>query len=486
MTTTGTPSSTGTATTQPTTATPLFNVGGIATGLDTNAIINQLLAIDRAPETLIQQRSTVEQARGAALQSIRTSLQAVQDAAQAMRDPAVWANSQTVTSSNPTAVSAVLTSGAAAGGFQIGVQKLASADQVTQRSGLTTATADDILHIQVGSGTVADVTVTAGDTLSTIASAINSNNNSQVYASVINNQLVLSGQVTGGANTISVTSDGTLASDLGMTQSLTASDAQFTVNGQAQTSASNIVSTALAGVTMTLNGTTANDSTLVVSAPAPSTSKITNSLQSFVTAYNSAVNLIYGYVNQPKVGNPASDADREAGMLQGDPQLLSILSKLRESVSTTMSGGATGSNYLGSVGLSTGKAVGSGTISQASLEGQLTLDTDKLTSALASNFSGVKALFTNATGTYSSEGLSQRMDDIINPQAGSNGILASRVTSEQSLVSSYSQQIADIEQRVTMQEANLRAQFTAMETAVAQLQASSSSLSSSTTSTSGG
>jgi len=101
---------------------------------------------------------------------------------------------------------------------------------------------------------------------------------------------------------------------------------------------------------------------------------------------------------------------------------------------------------------------------------------------LASNFSGVKSLFSNPTGSFSSEGLSQRMDDLVNPQAGVAGTLAGRITSEASLIQSYSQQIADIEQRVTMHEASLRAQFTAMETAVAQLQSSSSSLSSSSSS----
>ncbi len=175
-------------------------------------------------------------------------------------------------------------------------------------------------------------TISAGDTLTTIASKINANQNSQVYASVINNKLVLSGQVTGAANTIAVTSDNTLASDLGMTQSLTANDAAYTINGQSMTSASNIVSNGLAGVTLTLNGTTASDSTLVVSAPSPSTSNITSAIQNFVSAYNSTVDLIYGYVNDPKVANPSTDAQREAGMLQGDPQLLSILSNLRESV----------------------------------------------------------------------------------------------------------------------------------------------------------
>jgi flagellar hook-associated protein 2 len=467
-------SNVGTATTS---ATPLFNVGGLATGLDTNTIITQLLAIDRQPETLIQNNQAIETARQQALQAIQTQLKSLQTAGAALRDPTVWGDTQSVTSNNTAAVTAVRTGGAAAGGFQIGISQLAQADQMTQQSSLTAASAADVLHVQVGTGTALNVSIAAGDTISTIASKINGSSNSQVYASVVNNQLVLSGKVTGAANTIAVTSDGSLASDLGMSETLTAKDAKFTLNGTDYTRASNIVSDAMAGVTLTLNGTTSSDATLVVSTPAPNSTNITNALQSFVTTYNQTVDLISGYVNQAKVANPQSAADRQAGMLQGDPQLLSILSKLRQSMSQIQSSNPSDMDYLGDVGLSTGKAVGTGTISQDSLEGKLSLDTDQLTSALASNFSAVKALFTNATGTTSTEGLTQRLDDIINPVANATGSLASRITSEQSLISSYTSQIAAIEQRVTLHETALRAQFTAMETAVSQMQSTSSSLS---------
>jgi flagellar capping protein FliD len=76
------------------------------------------------------------------------------------------------------------------------------------------------------------------------------------------------------------------------------------------------------------------------------------------------------------------------------------------------------------------------------------------------------------------------MDAIVNPQAGANGVLAGRMVSEASLIVSYSQQIADIEQRVTLHEAALRTQFTNMETAVAQLQSTSSALGGTTSSSS--
>jgi flagellar hook-associated protein 2 len=121
--------------------------------------------------------------------------------------------------------------------------------------------------------------------------------------------------------------------------------------------------------------------------------------------------------------------------------------------------------------------VGSGTLNQDSIEGLLTLDADKLKTALTTRMSDVKALFTNVTGTYASEGLGQRMDDLLTPQVQTGGVLASRIDGESSAIKDLKQQQADIETRVTLKETQLRAQFTAMETALAQSQSLSASIS---------
>lgn len=467
-----------TGSTGTTSSTPLFNISGITSGIDTNSIISELVSIARAPETLINQQEQVSQARQTALTSIQTQLNSLQTAAATLSDPATWGNSQTVTSSNPSAVSATWTSGAAAGGYDVSVQQLAQADQLTQTGTLTAAPADDTLTIQMGSTPSVAVAVSSGDSLQTIADKINGTANVPVYASVLNGKLVLSGTQTGAANTISVTSTGTLASDLGMTQSIAARDSLVTVNGTQYDRSSNIVSDVVAGITMTLNGTTSagNDVSMVVSTPAPNTSSITNAIQGFVTTYNQTVDMISGYVNQPKVANPQNQSDIDSGMLQGDPTLLSILSNLRETFDQAQSGLPSTMQNLDQAGLSTGAAVGSGTISQASLNGDLTLDTDTLSSALQSDFSSVKQLFTSVTGSTSTEGLAQRLNDIITPIAGPNGLLAGEITTQQSSITDDQSRISDIEQRVTAYEAQLRTQFTNMEVALAQLQQQGSAL----------
>jgi len=57
------------------------------------------------------------------------------------------------------------------------------------------------------------------------------------------------------------------------------------------------------------------------------------------------------------------------------------------------------------------------------------------------------------------------------------GVLASRIAGEQSTIDDLKQRQSDIETRVALRETNLRAQFTAMETALSQSQSLQSQLS---------
>ena len=473
-----TPSSSSSALTASTSAAPLFNIGGIASGLDTNTIIGQLLAIERQPEVRMAQRQAVEEARQNALRDVNTRLANLQSAIAGLRDVGTWGDVQSVTSSDTANLDVERTGGAAAGGYQIQVTQLARAHQVTQSTGLAAAAADDVLHIAVGAGTAVDVSVSAGDSLQTIAGKINSANGIQVYASVVNSKLVLSGKVTGGANTIAVTADFGLDAALGFAQSLSARDAQYTVDGGAvQTSASNVVSSAIPGITLTFKGVMAQAASVVVGSPQPDTDAIKSKIQSFVDQYNSTVDFIYGKLKEQKVVNPTTADDRAKGVLNADPGLESLLTSLREAVGDVFSGAAADLNNLSLVGLSTGSSVGSGSLNQDSIEGRLSLDSDKLATALSTRLYDVKRLFTNVTGTYASEGLAQRLDDLVTPQVAVGGILASRIAGEQSTIDDLKKSQADVETRVTLKEQQLRAQFTAMETALSRSQSLMSQLS---------
>jgi len=110
--------------------------------------------------------------------------------------------------------------------------------------------------------------------------------------------------------------------------------------------------------------------------------------------------------------------------------------------------------------------VGTGALNQSSIAGDLTLDSTKLTAALTTNFDDVKALFTNVTGTYGSEGLAQRQNRVLNTFVGTGGVINSAIANEGTLITSLSSQKSAWDVRLAAKETALRAQYTAMETAM--------------------
>src|SRR3954447_11562106 len=455
-------------------STPTFNIGGLASGLDTSSIISQLMSIEQQPKVRLQQKQVVEQARQSTLKDVQTRLKNLQLQVASLRDPGTWNDTQTVDSTDTTKVTATRTGGAAAGGYSLQIVSLARAAQMTQGTFATAASADDTLHVGVGSNAV-DVAITAGDSLQAFADKINSTASTPVYASLLNGSLVLSGKQTGAANAISVTG-GAVATDLGFTETQSAQNADFWLGTNHYTDrASNVVTDVMPGVSLTLRGTTGTGTTsVVVGSPGADTDAIKTKIQGFVDQYNSTVDFIKGKLDEDRVVKPTTDADRSKGVLRGDPGLESLLSSLRASVSDVFSGRASDTDQLTEAGLSTGATTGSGSLNQDSIAGKLTLDATKLTERLAGNFNDVKSLFTKATGSYDTEGLSQRLHRFLKPWLTGDGtnapILTSRIDSSASLIADLTDQMASIDQRLSLRESALRQQFTTLETALSQLQ----------------
>lgn len=454
-----------------TSATPNFNVTGLSSGLDTNSIVQQLLAIDRQPEVRWAQQQAVEQARKSALADIKTRLQNLQTALATLTDTAAWGNKQSVTSSNTSVVGVSYSGTPPAGSWSFAVTQLATAEQWGQSTTLTAANANDTLNIAVGGGAAVGVAIAMGDSIDTIAAKINATANIGVTASEVNGKLYVSANQTD--QTIAITSTGTLAADLGMTKIVAAAAAQYTVNGGAtQTSATNTITNVVGGVTMTLAGP--GTASVTIGSAAPDTAGISQKIQDFVTQYNSTVDFIYQKLTEAKVASPKSDADRTKGVLNGDPGLSALLSALRNAVSDPVGGQPTALSTLAQAGVSTGAAVGSGSLSSDSIEGKLTVDTVALSSQLASSFASVKSLFTNATGSYSTEGVMQRLNDLLTPQTQTGGVIDMRGQSEDALISDFDQRKTDLEARLTVREHALRSQFALMESTLSGLQSQGS------------
>jgi flagellar hook-associated protein 2 len=459
-----------------------FALGGLASGIDTTTIVQEMMQIEAEPEAKLKLQLAREQARQSALQDIQTQLQTLQTDEQALSDPGLWAPSQSASTSDSTKLTASLIgTGAAPGGYQVAVSALASAWQ--QSFTYTSPAQDDSFTItpddQNGNPlTPVQFKITAGSSITAAAASINSTSGSPVYATVVtdsqgNQSLVLSSRQTGSKFNFAVNDT---AGTFTQTGSVSGQDASYTINnGAPQTSASNVVANAIPGVQLTLGAltTTSGPITVNVSTPQPNQSAIQAAIQAFVNQYNATISDIQGKLTETPVSNPTNATDAGKGVLYGDIGLTGLLDQLRESVSGNYQTGNSAFSLLSQIGVSTGAPSGSGLPSQSSIDGQLTFDTTKFASAMASDPSAVQTL---VGGNLSSPGFAQSFDGVINPMVESGGVLSTWISDETQTQSDLNDQISNMDLRLQQKQALLQQQFTAMETALQQSQSLSQSL----------
>src|SRR5207244_8110957 len=177
--------------------------------------------------------------------------------------------------------------------------------------------------------------------------------------------LVLSSRQTGANQTFSATSS-TLTEDA--SRAVVGQDAAYSVNGTAKASHSNVVTDGIPGISLTLKGVTGPGVpvTVTIGAPTPNEAAISDKVKSFVDTYNSTIAFIQGKVQEKPVANPQTAGDAAAGVLHSDPGRESLISSMRNAMTNQYAPGNPATlDQLLEVGVSTGAAVGSGTLDQA-------------------------------------------------------------------------------------------------------------------------
>jgi flagellar hook-associated protein 2 len=344
-----------------------------------------------------------------------------------------------------------------------------AATQVTAATGNTTLSADGAMDIS-SSGVAIHVDLTAGMTMTDIANAINSKNGG-VTATTANGQLRLSATQTGAASAITISNVSGGAAAIGLASQVTGRDASGSVDGNAFTSASNNVTSAIAGVTLNLTAATGADGvTLAVNPAQVDNTAITTRLQAFVTAYNDVIKSATDELNEKKVINPQTDADVLKGAMFGDQRLQSIVDSLRDAFISPVSGLSGAQSIASFAGLSTGVA-GSGDVT-----GQLTLDTNALSKALAGGSGAIKALFMTSTGASNSNGLMQRISDLSWNAVKSDGTITNAISGSTQESQDLQDQIDAMTATLAQREQTLKDQFSAMETALSNLKSMQSQL----------
>jgi flagellar hook-associated protein 2 len=442
------------------------SISGLASGIDTSTIIDQLMAIERQPQTRLKTQVTISAARKSALADIQTRLNNLQLAAQDLKSVTLWANTQSVDVNDTTKAAVVLSGPAGTGSYQLNVSQLARGSQ--RWYSYATPSSDDTITFSNGHTT----TITAGSDIDAAVLAVNSDATAPVYASAVtdaqsgNKYLVFSSRTTGATASAFTASAGSLTEDA--SRAVDGLDANYWVDsGAMKTSATNVITDAIPGATLTLKGVTtiSGPVTVTVGAPQANSAAITAKVKAFVDQYNSTLDFIRSKLDEKKVANPQTAADQQKGLLNGDTMLEGILGQMRIAMTNTYApGNPTTLDQMNEIGVSTGGGFGS-TLNQDAIEGKLVFDATQFANAIASDPTSVKNLLSGTSG------FGQALDNLLAPTLQAGGTMESRLSSEDTKQKTLNDQIAAMDVLLNTKQDTLKAQFAAMETALQQSQA---------------
>lgn len=445
----------------------ILKLGGIASGLDTDSLIKALMAVERKPVTLLEQKReklTTEQNAWRDLNSRLLNLQNRLGDLKGLAD-STW-RSMKASVSDQAVLSATAQPGASEGTFKVDVVSLAEA--TVWQSGTAHDPNADVgktgnIKVVVPSGGSGDgelIAVDATDSLNDIAAKINADSSrlgglkaSVVKVNATEYRLVVTGK-TGAANHFELQNDGagTVATDLLLDPASgpavkTAADASLFVNGVAVAGQSNAVEIA-AGVSVNISK--AGSSTVSV---AKDPQKAIETVKAFVDQYNSVVE----YINQQTTFDSKT---KKAGALFGSGTVNSLESTLSRKVLDGVAGLADGIDALASIGITSERFT-----SGSALTGKLSFDTAKFTQKLKENPDAVAAIFNSNDGI--SQGVAVRSHAWLEQYTKTKGVLPNQVEMIDTQLESIKDRIAHYDEVVLpMREQRLRTQFTTLEKAM--------------------
>ena len=179
-------------------------VSGLASGIDTKGLVDAMIASDRKSTALLETRSKTYSTQLDLVRQINTKLLSTQLDLSAVRRTSTFA-ARSVSTSTSGVLTATANSSATPGSYQVTVDKVASAQQLS-----TAGFSSDTASIGTGTVTVGSATLTldaSNSSLRGLAAAINSAS-SGVTASIINDgsntpwRLVLTANKTGANSTV--------------------------------------------------------------------------------------------------------------------------------------------------------------------------------------------------------------------------------------------------------------------------------------------
>jgi flagellar hook-associated protein 2 len=435
-------------------------------GFDVTTTVNQIVTNLQAVETPWKTQLTALASKDTALTSLGTQLSTLSTDLQNLTDFSGTLAYKTGSSSDTNVLSLSSASPVAvAGTHTISVQNLAQTSSAASDTVGAKDTLTGGITFKVGTGGWQTVNVGDGSTATTLAGLSAAINRAAlgVTANVLTNadgsqRLSLVSQSHGAAGQITIAdvtnnpakpttlADSTVTDKnpgLGLATIQNGMDATITVDGVSGiTSASNTVTNAIPGVTFQLlsTGTASSGETpeTVQVVIDTDTTSIETAINTFVTDYNATMKAINAQEGKDSTGNPQP--------LYGT----SVLAKLQEGLLSAMSG-SFGTNAINSL-------ISLGITANPSADGTISLDADKLSSALNSNFNQVVSFFQD-TGSFGST-FTNMLNGLGNSSA-EGGAISLALKEDSSQETTLNDNISKEDALIATQKANLTTELNA-------------------------
>ncbi|MCW2857723.1 MAG: hypothetical protein JWR52_3338 [Marmoricola sp.] len=430
----------------------LASLSGLTNGVDTNSIITQLMSLEAQTQNNLKAQKTTEQQNVTTLQDLNTTFANLATSAATLADPTYW-NPVTVTSSN-TLVTATANSGAQTGSLSVTVGSTASAQQL--RFNNTAALTDTVTTgspkflITRADGSTEQLD-SSNNTLGGMIAAINATGTGlKATTTKLDDgtyRLQVVSATSGAASNFTMTNlDGSAI--LGGATVTAGSDASITIGGDTVHSANNTFANIANGLSITLDPTAPANTTVTFSVTQDATS-MTSAVGGFVTSINAALTKINTLTAPGTSGQSAGPLSTDSGIQQLGNNLLDAVYP-------------TDGTSLASIGI------------QLDRYGAMTWDAATFQAAYTADPAGTAAKFTKAAN-----GFANRIQTIANAASDPvTGSITTSITNHNSTITELTASIADWDARLALRQASLQEQFTAMQTALSQLNSQSSYLNS--------
>ncbi|PPA70239.1 flagellar hook-associated protein 2 [Jeotgalibacillus proteolyticus] len=479
-----------------------MRVHGLASGMDVDSIVKQMMNASRIPlDKLNQQKQYMEWQRD----NYRDLNRKLNDFSNLVFDtvlrPATFAQKTVTTTSSDVSIRSLTATGDMSG--TIRVSQLSRAANMKSAEDLKIDPAAKLDSKVTGEQTITIQTINADgvldpegytltfdpskESLNSVIDKINKNSNVNMFYDSFTKAVSLSSKQSGRAsgdveikltgdfftNTLMLDEDNRTAEEEG--RGLAGQNAKFTYNGLETERLTNKFQ--LNGFEFTLSEATNKD---VQFSSSPNTEKILESIVKFTDEYNKLIEEIQKMTKEVKYRDfpPLTDAQRseltekeaemwdekaKSGTLRSDPVLNSALSKMRQDLYSTVSG-LGGASQLAQIGITTSNNYLDG--------GKLVINEDKLRAAITENPTSVYDLFAKDSTNKSEQGLGRRLRETI---ASTRNDIITRAGRDTSAGTSYTlgrnlenmnDQIKRFENRLTTLESRYYKQFTAMEVAI--------------------